>query len=228
VVTVPDLRRVPPGRAGRLWLRRRLDTAERGVALLDRKLRILRTEQERLRLLADRTASEWQARCREAESWLARAAVLGGQREIRLAAQPPTARVELVWGSVMGARYPVQAACRPPEPSASDRAPGTAALVDAAGAYRTALQAGVAHAAAREACRIVDAEVVEARRRLRALTDRWVPRLEAALTELTRQLEEAERAETVRMRWAIDAAAREGGRARPVASPSPTARRAAE
>jgi V/A-type H+/Na+-transporting ATPase subunit D len=82
-------------------------------------------------------------------------------------------------------------------------------------AYRAgavaALQAGVAHAAAREACRIVDAEVVEARRRLRALTDRWVPRLETALTELTRQLEETERAETVRMRWAIDAAAREEG-----------------
>lgn len=46
---------VPPGRAGRLWLRRRLAAAERAVELLERKLRILRAEQDRLALLAQRT-----------------------------------------------------------------------------------------------------------------------------------------------------------------------------
>ncbi|HSO55578.1 MAG TPA: V-type ATPase, D subunit, partial [Actinomycetes bacterium] len=53
---------VPPGRAGRLWLRGRLATAERGLDLLDRKLRILRREQERLRLLERRTAEELRRR----------------------------------------------------------------------------------------------------------------------------------------------------------------------
>src|SRR4051794_8304797 len=101
-----ELRGVPPGRAGRLWLRRRLDTARRGVGLLDRKLRILRGEQERLRLLAERTGADWEAACADADAWLARAAVLGGQREIRLAAAPPQTEVEISWGSVMGARYP--------------------------------------------------------------------------------------------------------------------------
>jgi V/A-type H+/Na+-transporting ATPase subunit D len=79
----------------------------------------------------------------------------------------------------------------------------------AAAAYRNAMDAGVAHAAAVEACRIVNAEVAETRRRLHALSDRWVPRLESAITALTHQLEETERAETVRMRWAAEG---EGGR----------------
>jgi V/A-type H+/Na+-transporting ATPase subunit D len=205
-----DLRRVPPGRAGRLWLRGRLDTARRGVALLDRKLRILRAEQDRLRLLAERTEAEWQVCCRNAQAWLTRAAMLGGEREIRLGTPAPAAEVDLVWGTVMWARYPVQAVCRPAEPTATDRAPGTAALADAADAYRAALRAGVAHAAALEGRRVVDTEVVETRRRLRALSDRWIPRLEAALAQLTRQLDENERADAVRMRWAADAQRRAG------------------
>lgn len=41
-------RRTPPGRAGRLRLRHSLDVAERGADLLERKLRILRAEHERL------------------------------------------------------------------------------------------------------------------------------------------------------------------------------------
>jgi V/A-type H+-transporting ATPase subunit D len=143
--------------------------------------------------------------------------MLGGEREIRLGTPAPAAEVDLVWGTVMGARYPTQAECRPAEPTATDRAPGTAALVDAADAYRAALRAGVAHAAALEGCRVVDAEVVETRRRLRALSDRWIPRLETALARLTRQLDENERADAVRMRWAADAQrhadpARMGGR----------------
>jgi V/A-type H+/Na+-transporting ATPase subunit D len=32
---------VPPGRAGKLWLTRRLQVARRGAGLLDRKLQIL-------------------------------------------------------------------------------------------------------------------------------------------------------------------------------------------
>ena len=42
------LARIPPGRAGRMWLRRRLATAERGREQLDRKLRILLPDLQRL------------------------------------------------------------------------------------------------------------------------------------------------------------------------------------
>ncbi|HET8660851.1 MAG TPA: V-type ATP synthase subunit D [Micromonosporaceae bacterium] len=200
-----ELRRVPPGRAGRLWLRRRLATAEHAVDLLDRKVRILRAEQEQLRVLAGRTGAEWQARCREAERWLARAAALGGEREILLASvatTAPGAEADVEWGSVMGARFPVRAHCRLPQPSGQERAPGTAALDEAVAAYRESVVAGLAHAVAREAYRVVDAEVAETRRRLRALNDRWLPRLGAAARDLNERLEENERAETTRIRWA--------------------------
>ena len=50
---------MPPGRAGRLWLTRRLAVARRGADLLDRKLRILLSETARLRDAAARTATEW-------------------------------------------------------------------------------------------------------------------------------------------------------------------------
>jgi V/A-type H+-transporting ATPase subunit D len=199
-----DQRRVPPGRAGRLWLLARLRTGHLATDLLDRKLRILRTEQERFRLLAERTGALWQESCQRADEWGVRGAMLGGQRELRLAAGAEPADVTVAWAGVMGVRYPVGATCRIPDVSGADRGPGTAALVEAAAAYRTAVRAAAAHAAAAAACRTVDAEVTATRRRLRAIADRWVPRLETALRELSSRLEETERAETVRLRWAID------------------------
>jgi V/A-type H+/Na+-transporting ATPase subunit D len=205
-----ELRRVPPGRAGRLWLRRRRDTAQRAVDLLDRKLRILMAEQARFRLLAARTETDWHEQYAQARVWLARAAAIGQQREIRFAAAEPTADVDIEWAAVMGVRYPAEATCRLPEASPGARPPGTAALAPAEQAHREALRAAVAHAVALRACHVVDAEVVEARRRLRALTDRWVPRLEAAAHTLSERLEEDERADTVRMRWAAGRAERDG------------------
>src|SRR6266566_9507160 len=91
-VSAPGGIRVPPGRAGRLWLRGRLQVAERGLDLLDRKLRILRREHERLALLAQRTGEAWEHACREAETWLLRAALLSGQRALRLSAASPAAK----------------------------------------------------------------------------------------------------------------------------------------
>ena len=52
--------RVPPGRAGRLWLRARLDVAERGVSLLEQKVRILGDERRRLRALTEDTGRDWE------------------------------------------------------------------------------------------------------------------------------------------------------------------------
>jgi V/A-type H+-transporting ATPase subunit D len=48
----------------------------------------------------------------------------------------------------------------------------------------------------------VDAEVALTRRRLRAINDRWLPRLEASLATLNRDLDESEREQTFRLRWA--------------------------
>ena len=59
---------VPPGRAGRLWLQRRLETARRGAGLLDRKLRILQAELDQARESAAQTAAEWRHRQAEARS----------------------------------------------------------------------------------------------------------------------------------------------------------------
>jgi V/A-type H+-transporting ATPase subunit D len=198
----PGRPRVPPGRAGRLWLRDRLATAERGLDLLDRKLRILRREQERLRLLERRSGEEFQRTCRDAETWLVRAALLGGQRGLRLATGSQPARVTIGWRDTMGIRYPAEASCALPEPVPPPAA-GTAALGPATDAHRAALTAAVRHAAAAAAVRLVGEEVATTGQRLRAVEDRWIPRLQAALTELELSLDELEQADHARLRRAM-------------------------
>jgi V/A-type H+-transporting ATPase subunit D len=126
--------------------------------------------------------------------------MMGGRRELRLYAPPP-ADVSVTWVSVMGLRYPVGARCDFPPVCDADRSPGTTALLDAMPAYRSAVAAAAAHAAASAACRAIDAEVADTARRLRAINDRWLPTLEEQLRELSQRLEEAERAETARLRW---------------------------
>lgn len=196
------LRGLPPGRAGRLWLAGRLRAGRRAADLLDRKLHVLLLERDRFGQIEQRTRARWQASWREADTWIVRAAVLGGERDVRLSAPPERAEITVSWASVMGVRYPVDATCRPPETSPSQRGPGSAALVEAAAAYREAIQAAAAHAASDAACRAIDAEIATTRRRLHAINDRWLPRLEHALRDLTRELDETERAETFRLRWA--------------------------
>jgi V/A-type H+-transporting ATPase subunit D len=69
-------------------------------------------------------------------------------------------------------------------------------------AHRAALAAAVRHAAAAEAERVIEAETVATRHRLRAIRDRWIPRLERALAEVTFAIEEQERADAARLRLA--------------------------
>jgi V/A-type H+/Na+-transporting ATPase subunit D len=199
--------RVPPGRAGRLWLRDRLATAERSLDLLDRKLRLLHREQERLRLLERRTGAELGRTCRDAQTWLLRAAVLGGQRSLRLAAGGQPAAVTVAWRHTMGLRYPTEADCAFPEPAPPPVA-GTAALGPAAAAHRAALAAAVRHAAATAAVRLVGEEVTATRQRLRAVQDRRIPGLRAALAELELSLDEQEQADHARLRRAVGGPAR--------------------
>jgi V/A-type H+-transporting ATPase subunit D len=193
--------RHPPGRGGRLWLRRRLQAARRAADLLDSKLRILRREEQRFVTLAERTQEEWTAAVAEAERWLLRAALVGGQRGIRPDPSADPAGVEVTWASVMGVRYPSHATLRLPAGQPRSPVAATAARPVAAAAYRRALEAAVAHAAADAAARVVAAEVAATRARLQAIEDRWVPRLEQALAGLDAALLEAETADNVRLRW---------------------------
>lgn len=206
--------RHPPGRDGRLWLRRRLATARRGADLLDRKLRILRREEQRFAALAERTAGEWDRSCREAETWFLRAAVVAGVQGVRPDPALPAADVDVVWQSVMGVRYPASAAVRVPPSHPQPPVDATAALPVAREAYRAAVQAAVAHAVADAAVRVVSAEIETTRTRVRAIRDRWVPRLEDALSALELALDESEREDGVRLRWAAGRSGGGGGRAR--------------
>ena len=189
---------MPPGRAGRLWLTRRLQVARRGADLLDRKLRILTAELGSRRAAAARTAAEWDRCCADAQRWLLRASMLGGQRAVRLAADGQAADVTIHYDVAMGVRHPADATCRIPVPAAWD-GPALAATRQA---HAAALTAAVRHAAAAEALRVIEAEALATRYRLRAIRDRWIPRLEQALAEVTLALEEQELADAARLRLA--------------------------
>ncbi len=189
---------VPPGRAGRIWLVRRLETARRGADLLDRKLRILQGELTRLQAAAEATAAQWDQGAAEARTWLLRAALLGGERAIRLAADGQKADVQVSYATTMGIRYPADATCTIP-PAATWDSP---VLARTRQAHRDALEAAARHAAATAAARVVDDEVRATRYRLRAVQDRWIPRLEQTLAEVTFTIEELERADAARLRLA--------------------------
>lgn len=202
--------RVPPGRAGRLWLRHRLAVAERGVGLLEQKLRVLQAAQQRLRDEAERAERVWLTSAAEADLWGLRAGLAGGQRSLRMAAPHERAEVHLPWVTVMGVRYPGDASCAPPTGEPGDGVvTGSAAVVRARTAYELALQAAVCHAAGGAAVRVVDAEITTTRQRQRALRKHWIPRLRQALIDVELALEEQDRAEAVRRRWAATTSGRD-------------------
>jgi V/A-type H+/Na+-transporting ATPase subunit D len=190
---------VPPGRAGRLWLTRRLQLARRGADLLDRKLRILQAELARFREAQARTAADWDRCCADAEQWLLRALMLGGERAVRLGANAQPATVTIPYAVTMGVRHPASPACLSPATVSWDGP----ALSRTRQAYSAALAAAVQHAAAAEALRVLEAEAMATRYRLRAIEDRWIPRLEQALAEVTLALEEQELADAARLRLAV-------------------------
>jgi len=196
--------RIPPGRAGRMWLRRRLDTAARGRDQLDRKLHILVLEQQRLRIQADRSRAAWATTCEAARTWMLRATLLGGQDAIRNATPPQPVDIEIVWTTAMGLSYPadvrlVGPGWELPIPSAN------AAVTPTAAAFRAAMRAGVRSAVATEALNRVETEIAATRRRLRALDKRWLPWLKESLVALDLSLEQAEQEDGMRLRRAAAA-----------------------
>lgn len=193
--------RHPPGRAGRLWLLGRIAAAQRASELLEVKLAMLQNVHAQFSALAESTAAQWVVACQEAQIWRIRAAALGGQRALRPEGRPQ-AEVDVTWAAVMGVRYPSHAAVSFPPPTRPPAAVPTAALTEAVCAHERAVEAAVAHAVARAAERIVAAEVATTRVRRRALDERRLPQLAEALRLLEADLDEQERADGVRLRWA--------------------------
>ncbi len=197
------MRRVPAGRAGRLWLQDRLSVARRAVEVLDQKLHLLQSESRRLSELSEVTGEAWQGAVRDARTWLLRSALLDGERGLRLGRAAATATVDITWGRTVGLRHPVGAVFRPPP--AEPLSAGASTAQDAAReACVRALEAAVRHAVARGALAAVESEEGATRRRLRAVEQRWVPQLEAEAARVDRRLAEHELGEMVRLRWAVD------------------------
>jgi V/A-type H+-transporting ATPase subunit D len=177
---------------------RRLETSRRAADLLDRKLRILQSELARLQAAAVETAAQWDRCQAEARTWLLRAALLGGERAVRLADDGQVADVRVSYQTTMGIRYPATAAYTVPSALTWD----SPVLAGARRAHRTALAAAARHAAVTASVRMIDDEVRVTRYRLRAVQDRWIPGLEQALAAVTFAIEELERADAARLRLA--------------------------
>lgn len=189
---------VPPGRAGRLRIERRLQVARRGADLLDRKLRILQRDLPGLRAEAAHAARDWERCAAEADRWLLRAALLGGQRAIRLGGDDAPAELDVGYTVTVGVRHPRACACTFPPPQGW--ALPTVAVTKHA--HQAALEAAGRSAAATAALRITEAEAAATRLRLRAIKDRWIPLLEQARAEVALAIDEQERTDGARLRLA--------------------------
>jgi V/A-type H+-transporting ATPase subunit D len=188
--------RIPPGRAGRLWLRERLAVATSALSLLERKRALLEGEQRRLRAHRDRTAHDWATACADARQWQVRAALFGGTRAMLAAAPIQHADITVHLTTLAGVRYPDHVECALPQ-AGSAEVNGGASLTHARAAHCRALVAAAEDAAAAAAVRAVDRELSATRIRAQALRHRRIPALHTALTQLDLALEERERAERI-------------------------------
>ncbi|MFF1273593.1 V-type ATP synthase subunit D [Streptomyces marokkonensis] len=196
-------RRTPPGRAGRLRLRHSLDVAERGADLLEQKLRILRSEHQRLLRARESAERAWRDLVAEAESWLLRGLLLSGEQALdSAAAGVAPAETTVHWTTSMGVRRPTAASTSVPGRPATSAAPANTALVHAEAAYGRAVRAAAEYAAADAAAGTVGEEVTGTRHRVRALRRHWIPRLREALDRSDLALEQAEHEDGVRRRRA--------------------------
>jgi V/A-type H+-transporting ATPase subunit D len=126
----------------------------------------------------------------------------GHRRGLLAAADRPEAELVLSRATGAGVGFPVVVRFTVPQRPAG-RAPAATAAADQAGtACARALDAAVRSAVAATAVQAVAAEVAVTRARLRAVQDRWLPRLVDRTRVVLAELDEQERAEGVRLRWA--------------------------
>jgi V/A-type H+/Na+-transporting ATPase subunit D len=195
--------RIPPGRAGRVWLVRRLDIARRGAELLDRKRQALLREQARIRSEAAEARHAWEKAAAQVTLWAARASMLDGAGRLELLAryaQEP-ASLQVSQSNLMGARIPSVEGIAVPDPPPLSALGGSSAAVLLARACGEATRAAARHAVAQRAEEEVSAELGRAARRLRAVQERWIPQHEQALARLDLALDESQREQAARVRW---------------------------
>jgi V/A-type H+/Na+-transporting ATPase subunit D len=195
--------RIPPGRAGRVWLLTRLEVARRGAELLDRKRQALLAEQARARAQAERARSDWLEAAAQVEVWTLRAGAVDGAIRLELLARhvPERASLELSWRNLMGAQLPRAEVIGVPDPPPISALGGSSAAVLLASACSEAARAAARYAIAERAQAELSTELRRAARRLRALRERWIPQHEQALATLDLALDEAQREQAIRVRW---------------------------
>ncbi|MFF4762282.1 V-type ATP synthase subunit D [Streptomyces sp. NPDC001292] len=198
----PRRRRVPAGRAGRLRLRRSLATAVRGADLLERKLRLLLDREHTARRAAEDASRVWRKKLADAETWLLRGVLLGGEHALVLTAPEDRARIDVTWATLMGVSHPAEVDWTDPVRSPAEPTAPNTALAHAETAYRAAVRAAANLAAHQAAAELLAAETERTRQRVRALRRHWIPRLQDELAAMELALEEAEHEEAVRRRWA--------------------------
>lgn len=194
--------RIPPGRAGRIWLVGRLEIAHRGAELLDRKRQALLREQAVTRAELERARAAWLEAAAEAARWSARATVLDGPSRLDQLSRHVDGRATLAvsWTNLMGARLPRAAEPSLPAVPALSALGAGAATVLAAHAARRATIAAARYAIAERAEAELTHELGRAARRLRALERRWIPQHEQALARLDLVLDENQREQAGRAR----------------------------
>ena len=207
--------RAPPGRAGRLWLVRRLEIARRGVEVLDQKRQTLLREQQRLSEGLARSSRTWERKAREAIEWNDRALAISGERRLRIAGGRAAGRgeVEVEWRNALGALFPARASVRLGLAPDFVALGGGSAIALSARAHADAVTAAADYAAARAAYEAITAELTATTRRQRAIERRWIPEHEAALHRIELELDEREREDIARVKWAVAA---RGDRLQPV------------
>lgn len=198
--------RHPPGRAARPWLAHRLAVARRGAELLDAKHLALMSERRRLEPLAAEARTSWDVAARRAERALTRAAMLGGERQVELARRQALASfadVTVRWRSILGVTCPQDAEVDFDALPGASALGGSAALLIAARIHQQALEAGLRFAVFAGALERVEAELRATALRRNAVEHRWIPAHESALADLEVALEELEREDGARVRWAV-------------------------
>ena len=196
--------RVPPGRAGRLWLMRRLDAARRGADVLDQKRRTLLRERQRTAAELEKTAAAWDRLGRLAREGNDRALALAGERRLRLAAvhRRRATTAEVTWRNAIGTMIPTGVRLDVADPPDFVALGGGSTVPLAAETHRRALAAAADHAVARAAHEAIAAELTATTRRLRAIERRWIPEHERALRRLELELAERDLEDIARARHA--------------------------
>jgi vacuolar-type H+-ATPase subunit D/Vma8 len=184
---------------------RRLEVARTASEVLDEKRRALLRERARLEALVPGARDVWEGAAAEAAMWLERASVLSGERRLELARFHGGAQAELhvEWRNSLGVLVPEDPVLTIRDATGVVGVGGSAALPIAAAAHRRALEAAVRYAALRVTFDRISNELALTTRRLQAIERRWIPQHEGALAALELTLDEGEREDAARTRWAV-------------------------